>query len=256
LFDGRWRTHLDSATRPVGTALRRTGISADHLTALGLGVAAATAVAVGTGHLLIGLFLLVASAVPDMLDGAVAKASGTASPRGAFFDSVADRASDSLVLGGIAWHLASVKGGHWAVLALAVLALSTIISYERARAESLGYQAKGGLMERAERIVALCLGLAFPVLLIPVLWVMLALTALTAAQRFVRVWRQASGPAKPVEGKPVEGKADRSDRAQPTRWQAWQAWREQAVQERAARAPRHRGRERGGRWSRRAGTRP
>jgi CDP-diacylglycerol--glycerol-3-phosphate 3-phosphatidyltransferase len=248
LFDGRWRTHLDSATRPVGTALRRTGISADHLTALGLGVAVATAVAVATGHLLIGLFLLIASAVPDLLDGAVAKASGTASPRGAFFDSVADRASDSLVLGGVAWHLASTKGGHWPILALAVLALSTVISYERARAESLGYQAKGGLMERAERIVALCLGLAFPVLLIPVLWVMLALTALTAAQRFVRVWRQASGTAKPVAGKP--------DRALPTRWQAWQAWREQAVQERAARAPRHRGRERSGRWSRRAGTRP
>jgi CDP-diacylglycerol--glycerol-3-phosphate 3-phosphatidyltransferase len=239
LFDGRWRNHLDSATRPVGSVLRRTGITADQLTGIGLVVAVATAVAVATGHVLVGFFLLVASAVPDLLDGAVAKASGTASPRGAFFDSVADRASDSLVLGGIAWHLASTKGGHWPLLALAVLATSTLISYERARAESLGYKAKGGLMERAERIIALCAALAFPVLLIPILWVMLVLTSLTAVQRFVRVWRQASGsvPARP-------------ERTEPTRWQVWRSQRDHAAEARQARSPRHR------RNGRRAGTRP
>ena len=62
------------------------------------------------------------------------------------------------------------------VLPFAVLAVSSLISYQRAKAESLGLEAKGGLMERAERIVLLCLGLLFDVLLIPILWVMLALT--------------------------------------------------------------------------------
>jgi len=71
-----------------------------------------------------------------MLDGAVAKASGTASNRGAFFDSTADRVSDSLFLGGIAWYLASTKGAHAAMLPFAVLGVSTLVSYERAKAES------------------------------------------------------------------------------------------------------------------------
>jgi CDP-diacylglycerol--glycerol-3-phosphate 3-phosphatidyltransferase len=74
---------------------------------------------------------------------------------------------------------------------MAVLALSMLITYERARAESLGFQARGGLMERAERLVLLGVGLAFDIL-VPMLWVMLALTAITAIQRFVKVWRQAT----------------------------------------------------------------
>jgi CDP-diacylglycerol--glycerol-3-phosphate 3-phosphatidyltransferase len=68
-----------------------------------------------------------------------------------------------------------------------------LISYERAKAESLGYSARGGLMERAERLVLLGVGLAFDVLT-PVLWVMVVLGGFTAIQRFVMVWRQASVP--------------------------------------------------------------
>jgi CDP-diacylglycerol--glycerol-3-phosphate 3-phosphatidyltransferase len=83
------------------------------------------------------------------------------------------------------------------MLPLAVLAASMLISYERAKAESLGFDARGGLMERAERTVALGFGLLFDSLLVPVLWVMLALTLVTAVQRFLKVWRQASVP--PVE---------------------------------------------------------
>ena len=205
MFDGRWRAGVEQGVKPIGSALRRTGITADHLTATGLVMAVATAVAVGSGHLAIGFVLLVLAAVPDLLDGAVAKASGTASSRGAFFDSVADRATDSLLLGGIAWHLAVTEGGLAPLLPMAVLGTSTLISYERAKAESLGYQAKGGLMERAERIIALAAGLAIPALLIPVLWLMLVLTSFTAIQRFVKVWRQASAdrPAPaPVDQRP------------------------------------------------------
>ena len=250
MFDGRWRSQLDAATKPVGGALRRTGLTADHLTALGLCFAVATAVAIGTGHLFIGLLLLAASAVPDLLDGAVAKASGMASPRGAFFDSVADRVSDSLVLGGIAWYLASDDGwgGHWPLLAMAVLGTSTLISYQRAKAESLGYAAKGGLMERAERIIALAVGLAFPVLLVPILWLMLALTTFTAVQRFVKVWRQADAPVRPERPDRPE-RPERLARFGEARWRT--AW--QARLERRAPRPRHRAESR---WRRRAGTRP
>lgn len=192
MFDGRFRTGVDRVVRPVGRMLRRTRLSPDHLTAFGLALAVPTAVVIGAGHLHLGLALLVFSAVPDLLDGALAKEAGRATVRGAFFDSVADRVTDTLVLGGVGWYLASSRGGHAAMLAFAVLGTSLLISYLRAKAESLGFDAKGGLMERAERIVVLCVGLLFSFLLIPVLWLMLALTLFTAGQRFFKVWRQAT----------------------------------------------------------------
>ena len=192
MFDKRCRTGVERSLRPVGTGLKKAGISADQLTVLGLLLSAACAVAIGNGWLFVGWCLLAASAVPDVLDGAVAKASGTSSPRGAFFDSVVDRVSDTLVLGGLAWYLASTHSPHTAILPLAIVGASNLVSYERARAESLGFSARGGLMERAERMIAIGLGLLFSVVMIPLLWLMLGLTILTAVQRFVMVWRQAS----------------------------------------------------------------
>lgn len=199
MFDGRWRPGVEKGVQPVGHTLRRTGLTADHLTATGLLLAAATALAIGSGRLGLGFVLLVASALPDVLDGAVAKASGTASPRGAFFDSVADRVADALLLGGVAWYLENTHGGHIAMLPLALLGTSLVISYERAKAESLGFDARGGIMERAERIISLGLGLLFEGLLVPILFLMLALTTFTAVQRFFKVWFQATPtPARPV----------------------------------------------------------
>jgi CDP-diacylglycerol--glycerol-3-phosphate 3-phosphatidyltransferase len=194
VLDGRWKGDIERGLRPVGVSLKKAGITADHLTATGLVMAVAASIAIAGGALRGGIILLVLCAVPDALDGAVAKASGTAGPRGAFFDSVADRVTDALLLGGTAWFLASRDGGHVAVLPLAVLGASMLISYERAKAEALGFDARGGIMERAERIVVLAFGLLFDSLLVPVLWVMLALTMVTATQRFVKVWQQASAP--------------------------------------------------------------
>ena len=191
MFDGRFRAPIERAVRPVGAAIRRTGLTADHLTVLGIVFAVAAAVAIGRGELQVGLVLVILAALPDMLDGAVAKASDSASQRGAFFDSVVDRLTDSVLFGGVAWHFASTESAHLAILPMAVMGASSLISYQRAKAESLGLNAKGGLMERAERIIVLCFGLLFDVLLVPVMWVMLMLTAVTALQRFVLVWRQA-----------------------------------------------------------------
>ena len=200
MFDGRFRAEAERTLKPVGAQIKRTGISADHLTLLGIAMAAAAAIAIGAGALRAGLVLLILTALPDVLDGAVAKASGTASPRGAFFDSVADRFTDALLLIGVAWYLADTQPGRIALLPMAVLGASMLISYERAKAEGLGYQAKGGLMERAERLIALGFGLLFNQLLVPILWVMLALTLVTAGQRFHKVWKQASAevPTRPT----------------------------------------------------------
>jgi CDP-diacylglycerol---glycerol-3-phosphate 3-phosphatidyltransferase len=212
LFDGRFRTSVDKGVSPIGMALKRTRLSPDHLTVIGLVMAVPAAIAIGSGRLILGLVLLIASAIPDLLDGALAKASGKASVRGAFFDSVADRVTDALVLGGVAWYLQSRHHGQAAMLPFAVLGASMLISYERAKAESLGFNAKGGLMERAERIILVCVGLAFSVVLVPILWVMLALTLVTAIQRFVKVWRQASQRDSKPAAEPV---------AMAERWRAW-----------------------------------
>ena len=198
MFDKRCRTGVEKSLRPVGSGLGRVGITADQLTATGVLLSALSGLAIARGWLFVGWALLAASAIPDLLDGAVAKASGTSSPRGAFFDSVADRVSDTLVLGGVAWYLASVHGAHMAVLPFAVLGASNLISYERARAESLGFSARGGLMERAERMILVGVGLLLSRFLVPILWVMLALTLFTAGQRFVTVWRQGSTPRRPA----------------------------------------------------------
>ncbi len=223
MLDGRWRSSFEKGLRPVGLSLKRTGITADHLTVLGGLISVGAAVAIGGGWLGVGFALLVLTAVPDVLDGAVAKASGTASPRGSFFDSVMDRVADAFLLGGVAWYLAASRGGYWPMLALAVLAASMLVSYERAKAESLGFEARGGLMERAERLVLLSVGLIFEVLLIPVLFLMLVLTVATAVQRFVKVWKQASA-GRPAVVQRQERRARRraarsaARAARPTPW--------------------------------------
>ena len=227
MFDGRFRKGVDVAVKPFGQALRRTGLSPDHLTALGLLLALPTAWAIATGHLGLGLGLLIGSAVPDLLDGALAKASGRSTVRGAFFDSVADRVTDAFVLGGMAWYLQDHHRGHAFMLPFAVLGVSLLISYERAKAESLHFDAKGGLMERAERIAVLCAGLAFGFLLVPLLWVMLVLTSLTAVQRFVKVWHQASKDVPPPPPRLTRASATRRDgEASVAMAMRWRAWRE------------------------------
>jgi len=245
MFDGRWREGVDRTTGPVGKALVRHGVTADVLTASGLAFAVGTAVAVATGHLLLAVPLLAITGFHDLLDGPVAKAAGTASVRGAFFDSVTDRVADIVVMGGVAWYLSSVHEGHLVLLPLAILGVSSLVSYERAKAEALGLAAKGGLMERAERMILLGVGFLASWLLVPVLWVLLALTTATAVGRFVRVWKAAEGPARTAadvrasfraeEGAAGIAAARRTTRDGQARWRPgrvesrWRAWREGAA---------------------------
>jgi len=207
MFDGRFKSQVEKAIRPVGELLRRTKMSPDHLTMLGLVIAVGAAVAIGAGMLPLGLFLVILAALPDLLDGALAKASNSASQRGAFFDSVVDRVTDSVLLGGVAWYLTTERGGHAGLVPFAVMGVSMLISYERAKAESLGLQAKGGLMERAERIILLCFGLLFGSILYWVMWVMLVLTSITALQRSSRFGSRPQLPRARPSAKPSVARA-------------------------------------------------
>jgi CDP-diacylglycerol--glycerol-3-phosphate 3-phosphatidyltransferase len=242
MLDGRWRGNVEKGLEPVGRGLHKLGVTADTLTVIGLGFAVATAFAIADGHLVLGVIGLVLTGLPDILDGSVARQSGRAGPRGAFFDSVCDRIADAAIFVGVAWYVAD-EDKYLPVLVLAVLALSMLITYERARAESLGFTARGGLMERAERLVLLGIGLAFDVL-VPVLWIMLVLTAFTAIQRFVMVWRQAT----PDLGRRRARHARGADLEEPRAgglaswWAAHrpQAWAERDNGGRSEATPRHR----------------
>lgn len=192
MFDGYFRTGVNKIADPIGAGLHKIGLSANALTVLGIAAAAAAMWAVATGRLILGFILIVATGLCDLLDGPVAKAAQSSSTQGAFFDSVADRVTDVMLLCGIAWHLNETEGGNIYMLAIAVLAVSQIVSYQRAKAESLGLTGKGGIMERAERFVVLAAGLLFEVILIPILWALLVLVSFTALQRFIHIWRQAA----------------------------------------------------------------
>ena len=195
MFDGYWRETVEKGVDPIGAGLRKIGVTADVLTVTGILVSIAGAVVIGNGYLRWGFVFLLLSGIPDLLDGPVAKAAGTTSKRGAFFDSTSDRVSDAFLFGGIAWFLASdieYRDSRIVILPVAVLGSAMLISYMRAKGELLGYDAKGGIMERAERFIAISVGLVIPAILIPVLWVMLALTLVTAGQRFTKIWKQAT----------------------------------------------------------------
>jgi CDP-diacylglycerol--glycerol-3-phosphate 3-phosphatidyltransferase len=220
MFDGRLRSQVDAAVKPIGNSIRKAGISADMITATGIVMAFAAAIAIGAGALQLGFVLLVLTGIPDLLDGAVAKASGKSSLRGAFFDSVSDRLTDGLLFGGIAWFLSASGEPTWIVmLPVAGYVTASIVSYIRAKADALGFDARGGLVERAERIILLAIGLLFEPVLIPVLVLIIVLNVITAGQRFVKVWRQASAQTPALSDR-RRRRARRSGRTVSDRWQA------------------------------------
>ncbi len=197
MFDGYWREPVARVVDPLGVRLHRVGVTANTLTVTGVVMASIAAAVIGAGYLRLGFFAVLLAALPDLLDGAVAKAAGPTSRRGAFFDSTADRVSDTLITCGVIWFFLADDKGLVTMVPVAVMGVSWLISYQRAKAESLDFDAKGGIMERAERVILLCVGLAFPQILVAVLWIMLVFTIVTASQRFAKVWGQATAELDP-----------------------------------------------------------
>ena len=174
---------------PMLSALQWLKITPNQVTITGTVLNVAAAALVVADHLIYaGIVFLVAGCF-DMLDGALARLAKKTTPFGAFLDSTLDRVSEGVVLAAIAYLLA--VQGHSIDVALVVLALlgSVLVSYTRARAESLGLECKVGLMSRPERVILIALGLFFGVLPY-VIYIMLALTAFTVIQRVVHTYRQ------------------------------------------------------------------
>jgi CDP-diacylglycerol--glycerol-3-phosphate 3-phosphatidyltransferase len=189
LSSNKARNSFRHVTEPAGHALAKAGFTANSLTVIGLAGSASAGVLIASGHARVGGLLSLLSGLPDMLDGAVAKATGRASRRGAFLDSVVDRLSDAAVLAGIVWLGIASNQPRVAVLAAMVMALSLIVSYVKARAESLGYECNVGIAERPERVVVLGIALLVGHVLAG-LWVLVVAAAITVVQRIMRVWQQ------------------------------------------------------------------
>jgi soluble lytic murein transglycosylase len=166
----------------------------------GLLVSACAGAAFVFGHVRAAGLLLIVAGLFDLFDGSLARASGQATAFGAFLDSVIDRYSDILVMLGIVVLYARMPHARGALLAIAGLAGSVMVSYTKARAESMGLVCNVGMMERPERLICLIAG-ALLGLMEPALWVLAILGNLTALQRILftrRLLRERGVAPSPV----------------------------------------------------------
>jgi CDP-diacylglycerol--glycerol-3-phosphate 3-phosphatidyltransferase/CDP-diacylglycerol--inositol 3-phosphatidyltransferase len=189
---------------PFVTLFLRLGISPDAVTLVGtLGVVAGALVFFPLGMLWQGVVVITCFVFSDLIDGQMARLSGRTSKFGAFWDSTLDRIGDGAVFGGLVLYFAG-PGDDYLHLCVALwcLVMGSVTSYSRARAESLGMDARGGIAERADRLVAILvltfLGdvLGLPVLYEATLWVLAVASTYTVGYRVLKVRRQAlaAGP--------------------------------------------------------------
>ena len=183
---GMW----DDLMQPVGRAVAHSGIGPNTITVAGLVLQTAVAYLIVEGRLLVAGLVAVVAALFDALDGAVAKARHEDSPLGALLDSTVDRVSDALFFAPVAWLYGVAPDRpdqRWvAALALVALVLSFLVSYVKARAEGLGYECNVGIVERAERLILMILGLLLNVVPV-VLAILAALSGITVVQRLMHV---------------------------------------------------------------------
>ena len=185
---------------PIATALLRLGVRPDVVTVVGtLGVCAGALFFYPRGQFLVGTLVITAFVFSDNVDGIMARLSDRQGPWGAFLDSVLDRFGDAAIFIGLTlWFAGEGDDLRMVALCLACLALGAVVSYAKARAESLGYSADVGIAERADRLVAVLVttGLVgwfdLPVVVLEVvLWLLAAASAWTVFQRIRTVYRQS-----------------------------------------------------------------
>lgn len=191
---GRYRQTVRFWSDPVGRTLFRLHLRPNHLTLIGLVVSLFAAGAFIAGHLRSAGLLLIVAGLCDLFDGSLARASGQVTAFGAFLDSVIDRYSDLVVLLGIVVLLARTPNARGALVAMAGVVGSVMVSYTKARAESIGVECRVGMMERPERMLCLIAG-AMLDLLEPALWILAVLSNITALQRIVFIRRALAEPA-------------------------------------------------------------
>lgn len=189
-FTDMMRVRFKGVIDPIAGFLNRIGIKPNTVTYLGLLGNAIGALLVAFGYITWGGVVVLLTAPFDALDGTMARLRGEATQWGAFVDSVSDRYSELLLLGGLMVYY--LRQGTWWECALVYLAAagSVMVSYVKARAESVGYEAKVGILTRLERYLVLvpCLIFNIPIIAVGILAV---LANFTAFQRIYCVRQQA-----------------------------------------------------------------
>src|SRR6202048_141522 len=166
-----------------------TGVNPNFLTFLGLVVNFGAAVSFAIGGFRTGAFIILFAVFLDMLDGQVARRQNRVTAFGAFYDSTLDRYSDMALYMGLLVYYAVNARASYVILAAVATAGSVMVSYTRARAESLIPPCKVGFMERPERLVLLILGGTFD-RMAPALWVISLVSTITVIHRIVYTWQE------------------------------------------------------------------
>jgi CDP-diacylglycerol--glycerol-3-phosphate 3-phosphatidyltransferase len=194
MFTTRFEDWVRRRAEALMKAIGRVPVTPNQITVIGLVLTFLAAGLVAFGHLRWAGVALVVAGSFDILDGALARSSQASYPYGAFLDSTLDRYSEGAIYLGLAAYFVTIGGPlqRWLVLAtLAALAGSFLVSYVRARAQSLGFTCETGLFARPERVVVTVVGLIFGgVLLYTVVFLLAIVTNFTALQRIREVWLQ------------------------------------------------------------------
>lgn len=183
---------------PIASVLVRWGVSPNTVTVVGTIITTALALTlIPMGHLIVGSLLIAIMALMDSIDGIMARQAGTVGPYGAFLDSTLDRVSDAAIFAGVMWWFFLHTDGVWQLVgmasAIACLAFGSMVSYARAKAESLGVEAAGGIAERADRILVVLVAVfatgfgLTPVVMAILLALLALLSSVTVLQRIATV---------------------------------------------------------------------
>ena len=188
MIEMRVRGRIERFIDPIGRLLAKLGLTPTWLTMLGLLLTVAGAILVANRSYVAGALIALGGSSLDGLDGSVARARGTASDSGALLDSVADRIGETAMWAGLAFALSYRP--RLSLLCVVSLGAALLVSYVRAKAESMGADGRGGIMGRFERVALLSFGLLFIEIVEPVLWIMAVTTWVTVLQRFYNAWKQ------------------------------------------------------------------
>ena len=190
-FENFLRKAFKSPLEWLASRLLKLGISPNHITLFGLFGNIGAAVLIAFGYLRLGGLVAALMAPLDAVDGALARLRGNPNRFGAFFDSVIDRYDELILLGALIIYFYNQKNLTGVLLTFLAIMGSVLVSYTRARAESLGFDAKTGILTRIERAIVLIVGLLFakPIFSVGIIAI---LANITAIQRIARVWQQSN----------------------------------------------------------------
>ncbi len=180
----------------VASFFLKIGLTPNAVTLLGLAGSIGAAVLIALGMPLWGGIVLLLMAPLDAVDGAMARLSGKSSKFGAFLDSVIDRYSELFIYAAILYMFFEQGNFLGVMVCFAAASGAVLVSYTRARAEALGFDAKVGVMTRVERSIVMIVGLLFGIIMISLV-IIAVLAHLTAMMRMVTVWKQAKSRDPP-----------------------------------------------------------